>query len=323
MNKEGKYTMNKVSVIVTVYNTEKYVEECIVSLINQTYKNIEIILIDGGSIDNTPEICRKYESKYKNIRLVHKENEGVSAARNRGITEATGDYIFFVDGDDWIENNTIETLVWLEEENKADISFIIKEGHTDSTGEVLIDDGKKMLLHILNVSAVETWGKLFKKQLFDDIRFPEGKLHEDLYIMPTIFLKCKKVVAYHKGLYHYRIREDGLMGSELKGDLRDLFECWLDGINSCPSLSSDKKFVKELQKRYLYDALWYFYNIVCLMSDEKFKESVVNISLFYKKTRYIYLINSAVKISDRIRFLLISICPMTVRNFNILRYGRG
>ena len=315
--------MRKVSVIVTVYNTEKYIEQCINSLISQTYKNIEIILIDGGSTDNTPEICRNYESKYENIRLVHKENEGVSAARNRGIKEATGDYILFVDGDDWIENNTIETLVWLEEENKADISFIIKEGHTDSTGEVLIGDGKKMLLHILNVSAVETWGKLFKKQLFDDIRFPEGKLHEDLYIMPTVFLKCKKVVAYHKGLYHYRIREDGLMGSELKGDLRDLFECWLDGINNCPSLSSDKKFVKELQKRYLYDALWYFYNIVCLMDDEQFKISVVNISLFYKKTRLIYMINSAVKMSDRIRFFLISICPMTVRNFNILRYGRG
>lgn len=315
--------MSKVSVIVTVYNTEKYIEKCIISLINQTYKNIEIILIDGGSTDNTPEICRKYESEYKNIRLVHKENEGVSAARNRGIIEAIGDYIFFVDGDDWIENNTIEALVWLEEENEADITFIIKEGHTCATGEVLIDDGKKMLLHILNVSAVETWGKLFKKQLFDDVKFPEGKLHEDLYVMPSIFLKCKKVVAYHKGLYHYRIREDGLMGSELKGDLQDLFECWLDGINNCPSLSSDKKYVKELQKRYLYDALWYFYNIVCLMDDEQFKISVVNISLFYKKTRLIYMINSAVKMSDRIRFFLISICPMTVRNFNILRYGRG
>lgn len=315
--------MCKVSVIVTVYNTEKYVEECIISLINQTYKNIEVILIDGGSTDKTPEICHEYEKEYENIRVVHKENEGVSAARNRGIEEATGDYILFVDGDDWIENNTIEALVWLEEENESDIAFIIKAGNEHSTGEVLIGDGKKMILHILEISAGEVWGKLFKKQIFEDVKFPEGKLHEDLYVMPTIFLKCKKIVAYHKGLYHYRIRDDGLMGKEIKGNLKDLYECWLDGIRKCRLLSSDKKFVKDLQKRYLYDVLWYFYNIVCLMSDEKFKESVVNISLFYKKTRYIYLINSAVKISDRIRFLLISICPMTVRNFNILRYGRG
>ena len=315
--------MRKVSVIVTVYNTEKYIEECIVSLINQTYKNIEIILVDGESTDKTSEICLMYESQYENIRLISKENEGVSAARNRGVAEATGDYILFVDGDDWIENNTIEVLVWLEEENNADVVFIIKEGHTDATGEVRIGDGKKMLLYVLHISAVEIWGKLFKKSLFDDIRFPEGKLHEDLYIMPSIFLKCEKVVGYHKGLYHYRIREDGLMGSELKGNLQDLYECWMDGIYKCQLLSTDKKFVKELQKRYLYEALWYFYNIVCLMEDKQFKTSVVNISLFYKKTRLIYMINSAVKISDRIRFLLISICPMTVRNFNILRYGRG
>ena len=193
--------MCKVSVIVTVYNTEKYVEECIISLINQTYKNIEVILIDGGSTDKTPEICHEYEKEYENIRVVHKENEGVSAARNRGIEEATGDYILFVDGDDWIENNTIETLVWLEEENESDIAFIIKAGNEHSTGEVLIGDGKKMILHILEISAGEVWGKLFKKQIFEDVKFPEGKLHEDLYVMPTIFLKCKKIVAYHKGLY--------------------------------------------------------------------------------------------------------------------------
>lgn len=179
--------MRKVSVIVTVYNTEKYIEECIVSLINQTYKNIEIILVDGESTDKTSEICLMYESQYENIRLISKENEGVSAARNRGVAEATGDYILFVDGDDWIENNTIEVLVWLEEENNADVAFIIKEGHTDATGEVRIGDGKKMLLYVLHISAVEIWGKLFKKSLFDDIRFPEGKLHEDLYIMPSIF----------------------------------------------------------------------------------------------------------------------------------------
>ncbi len=315
--------MRKVSIIVTVYNTEKYVEKCIISIINQTYKNTEIILIDGGSTDKTSEICQKYEIKHKNIRLIHKENEGVSAARNRGIEEATGEYILFIDGDDWIEKNTVEVLVELEEKNRADIALIIKEGHTDSTGEILIGEGKKMLLHIFEMSAMESWGKLFKKELFNDVRFPEGKLHEDLYIMPTIFLKCKKIVAYHKGLYHYRIREDGLMGNEIKGDLRDLYECWLDGIKKCSLLSTDKKYVKELQKRYLYDALWYFYNIVCLMEDEQFKISVVNISLFYKKTRLIYMINSTVKISDRIRFFFISICPMAVRNFNILRYGRG
>ena len=110
--------MCKVSVIVTVYNTEKYVEECIISLINQTYKNIEVILIDGGSTDKTPEICHEYEKEYENIRVVHKENEGVSAARNRGIEEATGDYILFVDGDDWIDFDCVEKMYDVAEKNQ-------------------------------------------------------------------------------------------------------------------------------------------------------------------------------------------------------------
>lgn len=315
--------MDKVSIIVTVYNTEYYIEECIVSLLNQTYENIEIILIDGGSTDKTTQICCRYENEYDNIRLIRKKNEGVSAARNRGILEATGEYIVFVDGDDWIENNTIETLVWLEKEYNTDIAFIVKKGHAESTGEIYIGDGKEMLLHILNISAVECWGKLFKKEVFENIKFPEGKLHEDLYIMPSIFLKCRKIVGYHKGLYHYRIRKDGLMGNELKGNLQDLYECWLDGIHKCHLLSTDKKFVKELQKRYLYDVLWYYYNVVCIMNDAQFKKAVKNISLFYKKTRHIYVLNSQVKSSDKIRFLLISVCPTWVRNFNIFRYGGG
>lgn len=315
--------MYKVSVIVTVYNTEKYIEECIVSLINQTYKNIEIILVDGGSTDKTSEICHQYESKYKNIRVIHKKNEGVSSARNRGLVEATGDYIIFVDGDDWIEKNTIKTLVWLVKENGADVAFIIRVGHPYLSGEVLIGNGQKMLLHILNTSAVEIWGKLFKKQLFDDIRFPEGKVHEDLYTIPSIILKCERVVAYHKGLYHYRIREDGLMSKTLKSDFYELVECWLDGINKCCLLSNDKDFIKNMQKWYLYDALWYYYNVICLMDKEQFKKAVVNIALFYKKTRSIYIKNSKVKISDKIRFQLISLCPTIVKNYNILRYGRG
>ena len=157
--------MNKVSIVVTVYNTEKYIEKCIDSLLRQTYENIEIILIDGGSTDRTTEICSKYADNYEKIRLVKKENEGVSSARNRGIDEATGKYIVFVDGDDWIENKTVQTLVWLLEENKADMSYIIKNGHMYSSGEVLIGNGQKMLLHILNTSQLK-YGESYLKKIY-------------------------------------------------------------------------------------------------------------------------------------------------------------
>ena len=315
--------MYKVSIIVTVYNTEKYVEKCIVSLINQTYENSEIILIDGGSTDNTTEICSKYEKKYKNIRLIHKENEGVSAARNRGILEAAGDYILFVDGDDWIEKTTVNTLVWLIEENNSDMAYILRVGNDYATGEVVIGDGKKMLLHILNTSSLEIWGKLFKKKIFENIIFPEGREQEDLYTIPSIVLKCKKVVAYHKGLYHYTIREDGLVGKMTKSDFYEVVECWLDGINRSWLLSNDKEFVRKLQKWYLYCALWYFYNVICLMDKNQFDKAAVNIAMFYKKTRAVYIKNPKVKIRDKIRFYMLSLSPSFVNNYNIFKYGKG
>lgn len=314
--------MSNVSVIVTVYNTEEYIKKCVDSLLAQSYKNIEILLIDGGSTDKTTEICSKYENKYENIRLIRKENEGVSAARNKGIDEASGNYILFVDGDDWIEDKTVQTLVWLLEENQADMSYIIKNGHMYSSGEVLIGNGQKMLLHILNTSSIEIWGKLFRKELFKNVRFPVGKENEDIYILPDILLECKKVVAYHKGLYHYTLRDNGLMSKVLKSDYYNMVECWNDGINKCGCLSNDKDFVRNMEKWYLYHALWYFYNRLCVMDENQYKLASKNISLFYKKTRWIFIKNTKVKIGDKFRFWVISVCPSIIKKYTLFRYGR-
>ena len=169
--------MCKVSIIVTVYNIEKYLEECIDSLINQTYQSIEIILVNDGSTDGSLEICNKYEKVNENIKVINQKNAGLSVARNVGVYEATGKYITFVDGDDWLKKDTIRTLVWLMEENDADISSIIREGHQYSSGEIIIGDDKRMLLHLFNTQCFEVWGKLYKKELFNSIRFPEGKIY--------------------------------------------------------------------------------------------------------------------------------------------------
>lgn len=246
--------MKKVSVIVAIYNIEEYIEECILSLINQTYKNIEIILVDDGSTDRSSEICDEYQKNNPNIKVVHKKNGGLSDARNRGILESTGEYLTFVDGDDWLEKNTIKTLLWLVEENEADIATIIKKDHQYSSGEVIIGDGKRMILHMLNTVCFEAWGKIYKRQLFENITFPKGKIYEDLYTIPSLVLKSKKVVVYHKGLYCYRERNDSIMGQAMKGDFHDLVECCFEGINKCDLLSDDNEFVQDLQKWYLY--LW-------------------------------------------------------------------
>lgn len=298
--------MKKVSIIVAVYNIQDYIEECIFSLLNQTYENIEIILIDDGSTDNSSEVCDEYERKFLNIKVVHKKNEGLSAARNRGISEATGEYIVFVDGDDWLEKSAIKTLVWLIEENQADVSSIIRNGHQFSSGEVIIGDGRRMLLHMLNTTCFEVWGKLYKKELFDNIRFPEGKICEDLYILPDIILISKKIVVYHKGLYHYRIREGSITSMMRKSDFYELVECCLYGINNIRLIIDDKEFIQDMYKWYLYHILWYYYNVICILDKSQCKKAKQNISLFYRKTRLIYMKNPKIKLRDKIRFMKLS-----------------
>lgn len=298
--------MCKVSIIVTVYNIEKYLEECIDSLINQTYQSIEIILVNDGSTDGSLEICNKYEKVNENIKVINQKNAGLSVARNVGVYEATGKYITFVDGDDWLKKDAIRTLVWLMEENDADISSIIREGHQYSSGEIIIGDDKRMLLHLFNTQCFEVWGKLYKKELFNSIRFPEGKIHEDLYIIPSLIAKCSKVVIYHKGLYYYRQREESIMSQVRKSDFKELVECCIEGVENTYKLGDDISLIYSMQKWYFYHILWYYYNVIYNMSDNIKKTATKNISYFYKKTRKRYFLNKKISIKDKIRFFILS-----------------
>lgn len=293
----------KVSIIIPVYNISEYIEECVKSLWNQTYNQLEIILINDGSTDNSGNICDELASKDKRIISVHKKNGGISEARNAGIDLASGEYLFFLDGDDYLENNTIEVLVRILEKNKADISAILKVGHSRITDEVIIGSSETMLYHLLNIPAVEMWGKLYKKKLFDNIRFPIGKKHEDLYILPTVIFGAEKIVVYHKGLYNYRVREDSIMGKLRNGDIKELVECCLFGIQNIKKISKNREYVLEIQKWYFYHILWYYYNVIGIMQDEKKKE-IANkeIALFYKKTFKLFWKNPNVLFKDKFRF---------------------
>lgn len=299
---ENVVKSKKVSVIVPICNVQEYVEKCIDSIINQTYKNLEIILIDDGSTDESGVICDKY-LRYENVKVVHKKNGGLSAARNTGIKIATGEYITFMDGDDWADETMIQTLVWLATENDADIATILKKGHLFDSGEIIIGDGKRMLLHILNTVCFEAWGKLYDRRLFDDSKFLEGKICEDLYIMPELFLKCEKAVVYHKGLYNYRLRDGSISDEMNNSDLTDLVECCLYGIKQVEKLSDDKQFVKDAKKWYLYHILWYYYNVIMQMSVAIKKTAVKKVGYFYRKTFRVYLVEANIKIIDKFRFI--------------------
>jgi len=210
-----------ISIIVPVYKTEPYLRKCLESIVSQTYKNMEIILVNDGSPDNCGEICDKYASIDSRIKVIHQKNGGLSAARNAGLRIASGEYIGFVDSDDWIENDMFETLYLGALKYGADIAICgyfyedcakykeVKEEHT-----VLLDC--KDALHHLILDKTFTnhvWNKLFKNKLFEGVYFPEGRIFEDIATTYKLFEKTDKVVYLNSCKYYYRQREDSIVGS--------------------------------------------------------------------------------------------------------------
>lgn len=208
-----------VSIVVPVYKVEKYIRECIDSILNQTYKNLEVILVDDGSLDNCPYICDQYALKDKRITVYHKKNGGLSDARNYGLKMANGRYVMFIDSDDYIENDMVETLLKNIINYKADISIcdcyflykdkIIKNDVENNIQEMSHDEAL-LRLNKQNSFGFAAWNKMYKKELFSTISFPKGKVNEDWYIMYKIFDKAKKVIYQPIAKYYYRQRKSSI-----------------------------------------------------------------------------------------------------------------
>ena len=189
--------MDKISIIVPFYNVEKYAPKCIESIINQTYTNLEIILVDDGSPDTCGKICDDYALKDGRIKVIHKKNAGLSDARNVGIKEATGKYIGFVDGDDYIEKDMYKYLYNLIKENNADISICgVEEVYED--GSIQDEKAKESIEILSKEDAIKellldkkvrshAWDKLYKRELFENIEYPYGRKMEDIATTYKLF----------------------------------------------------------------------------------------------------------------------------------------
>ena len=212
--------MDLISIIVPVYKVEKYLDKCVESIVNQTYKNLEIILVDDGSPDNCPKMCDDWAKKDKRIIVIHKENGGLSDARNAGMKIASGEYIAFVDSDDWIDNEYIQSMY--EVAKKYDSKFVACNIRlTDELGNSLKDE--KNTGNVYQWSAHDTfkdhwekfrataWNKLYKKNLLDNECFKVGKFHEDEFFTYKIVDKAENVAYIDKTLYNYRQRSQSIM----------------------------------------------------------------------------------------------------------------
>lgn len=222
---KNKKQNDLISIVIPVYNVEKYLKRCLDSVINQTYKKLEIILVNDGSTDKSGDICKGYVKKDKRIVYIEQENQGLSGARNTGIDNAHGNYIAFVDSDDYINLNFIEDLYISLIETESDIA-VCNYAKVDEND--FIDTGKKEvglqkvysgiskfynIYNELETVTTVVWNKLYKIGIFKEIRYPNGKVHEDEFVVYDVMKTCKKIVYTSSSYYYYFQRSDSITGS--------------------------------------------------------------------------------------------------------------
>ena len=211
----------KISIVVPVYNVEQYLEQCISQIINQTYVSLEIILVDDGSTDNSGRICDEFVKKDTRIKVIHKENGGLSDARNVGIKYATGEYIGFIDSDDYPEITMYEKLYSLVQKYSVDISVCSMYRDINCKKEIYEEDvlsRREVFKEMAQCGKIEShaWNKLYKRSLFDGIEYPIGKTYEDIYTTYKVIDKVDRVAYTAEQLYFYRDNPESISNQRFK-----------------------------------------------------------------------------------------------------------
>ena len=244
-----KDSTGMISVIVPCYNTEKFVKKCIESILTQTYEKLEIILVDDGSTDSTGSICDSYASKDDRVKVLHGENEGLSAARNKGMAIAKGEYITFVDSDDWIINGTYKYLISLAKKYDAECALGRTFSSFEKDNKVYYEKRNcqpdKLMISNEAIKMVLTSGggacnKLFKKELLVGESFVKGVTNEDELFMIKIYSKSRRVILGGKQTYCYRVNPNSITHSEFSIKNLDFY------YNTIKSIEFIKKKRPEL-----------------------------------------------------------------------------
>lgn len=305
-----------ISIVVPVFNVEKELDRCISSLLNQTYSQIEVILVDDGSQDNSSLLCDKYAESDDRVLVIHKKNGGLSSARNEGLRRATGQYIMYVDSDDYIEIDSCERFMHYVDE---DVDFIVGacRMHKDNDEILLrhsnIPDHKKLNSREFAISSIEksewhaaAWLNLYKREflLCNNLFYKEEIIYEDTQILPKLYLKARNIVYMDYAFYNYVIRDNSIMTSDniekKKKACLDIYSEWFDIFR----VIEDKKY-----QRYLFGALVNFYLWSCR-----------NIG-FYKwrlnKVGFWFSIRYAVGIKEKLKVVMFQFFPEFYLKFKV------
>lgn len=274
--------MAEISIIVPVYQVEEYIKQCIDSILAQTFKDFELILVDDGSKDKSGKICDEYAVKDNRIRVIHKANGGLSDARNKGLDNASGNYFMFVDSDDYIAPDMVECLYQNIIKRNADIAVCNfrcffedgeKDFSTENKAEVL--SGKEIFYYRKNERNygfwTVAWNKLYKAETFQNMRFRFGKYHEDEFWANDIYQMDITVVAVEEALYYYRQRNNGIMGNQNIGKCFDIIEAFNERINI---YLRQEKYSDQAYRVLIY-SLEYLFESSKLMKNEDDKKHFI------------------------------------------------
>lgn len=262
-----------ISIIVPVYNVEQYLKQCVDSILNQTYKQLEVILVDDGSTDSSRDICNQYEAADNRIKVIHKENGGLADARNAGLSIATGEYIGFVDSDDFIHKDMYKTLVILMEQNNADMvmakwqAFVEQvDCRANDTLEAMVFDGIDSLKFLIYGEnryhiTLSVWDRLYKKELIKDLMFPKGKCYEDVVWSTEAFYRAKRTVYIDKTLYYYRQRANSITGVDKDKALSKRIL-----TDQIPQMEAQIEYLESIQQFSMADEVrFYLYEMLILL----------------------------------------------------------
>jgi len=285
---------DKISIIVPVYNADKYINRCLDSLLNQSYENTEIILVNDGSKDDSAGICEQYKAIDPRIKLIHQINQGQSVARNEALKIATGNYICFVDADDYVSSEYVYKLYKLMQDNNSDISmcdftyFYDKKLKKDviSNGKNIVKmlSAKDMLLNmhkVKNELYVVVWGKLYKKELFTGIEFPSGRICEDQAVLYKLYDNAKIIAYSDEILYYYFRNNQDSSTFQLKHKFYEDLYAVLEEEIEYMKLKGYEDIIPEIKKTFMFWLLDY-YRKLKNATDSKKKKGIL------KKYRELY-----------------------------------
>lgn len=317
-----------ISVIIPIYKVEAYLPKCIDSALAQTYRNLEIILVDDGSPDNCGRICNEYAAKDSRIKVIHKPNGGLSDARNVGMAASTGDYISFVDSDDWLPDDSIQYLYDLLTKHNAQLAIGGRERVNDADGRILHSDfhGTEHIKVMNKLEAMRSmfhdgcasWARLYKRDVHIDVSFPAGEINEDEAIVLYVLDNCDRVVQSNHIVYHYRCREESITTSNFSAKKLDWQKHCISNLDFIHAHYPELEL--EAAKRCRDSLTWSLTEIA--LAEESFDSVKQNMLRVLKENRILFRKCEFSFPQDRIRLFLLTYAPFFYEFSIRLKRGR-